>query len=63
MFRAVFRHGPGCVAVAGPVIATMIDERRYRHRDVRDWFRYDVVRIWEQPVEEVLASASASWSD
>jgi predicted transposase YdaD len=31
-------------------------ERRYRNGDVYDWFRYDVVRIWLQPVEEVLAS-------
>ena len=31
-------------------------ERRYRNGDVYDWFRYDVVRIWEQPVEEVLAA-------
>jgi predicted transposase YdaD len=31
-------------------------ERRYRNGDVYDWFRYDVVRIWQQPVEEVLAS-------
>src|SRR5271156_1988527 len=31
-------------------------ERRYRNGDVYNWFRYDVVRIWEQPVEEVLAS-------
>jgi hypothetical protein len=31
-------------------------ERRYRNGDVYDWFRYDVVRIWQQPVEEVLRS-------
>ena len=28
-----------------------IHERRYRNGDVYDWFRYDVLRIWEQPVE------------
>ena len=33
-----------------------IHERRYRNGDVYDWFRYDIVRIWEQPVEEVLAA-------
>jgi predicted transposase YdaD len=33
-----------------------IYERRYRNGDVYDWFRYDVVRIWEQPVEEILAA-------
>jgi predicted transposase YdaD len=33
-----------------------IHERRYRNGDVYDWFRYDVLRIWEQPVEEILAA-------
>jgi predicted transposase YdaD len=42
-------------AADGPdVIGTY--ERRYRNGDVYDWFRYDVMRIWHQPVEEVLAS-------
>jgi hypothetical protein len=30
-------------------------ERRYRRGDVYDWFRYDVIRIWLQPVEKMLA--------
>ena len=33
-----------------------IHERRYRNGDVYDWFRYDVLRIWEQPVEEIFAA-------
>ena len=33
-----------------------IHERRYRNGDVYGWFRYDVLRIWEQPVEEILAA-------
>ncbi len=33
-----------------------IHQRRYRNGDVYDWFRYDVLRIWEQPVEAVLAA-------
>jgi predicted transposase YdaD len=33
-----------------------IYERRYRSGDVYRWFRYDVLRIWEQPVEEILAA-------
>jgi hypothetical protein len=28
----------------------------YRNGDVYDWFRYNLVRIWEQPVEDVLAA-------
>jgi predicted transposase YdaD len=31
-------------------------ERRDRNGDVYDWFRYHVVRIWEQPLAEVLAA-------
>ena len=27
-----------------------IYERRYRQGAVYDWFRYDIVRIWQQPV-------------
>jgi predicted transposase YdaD len=42
-------------AAAGPDVKG-IYERRYRNGDVYDWFRYDVVRIWEQPVEEILAA-------
>jgi predicted transposase YdaD len=26
------------------------------HGDVYDWFRYDIVRVWQQPVDEVLAA-------
>ncbi len=33
-----------------------IHERRYRNGDVYDWFRYDVLRIWEEPVEEIFAA-------
>jgi predicted transposase YdaD len=33
-----------------------IHERRYRNGDVYNWFRYDVLRIWEQPVEKILAA-------
>ena len=31
-------------------------EIRDRHGDVYDWFRYDIVRVWQQPVDEVLAA-------
>jgi predicted transposase YdaD len=31
-------------------------EKRNRHGDVYDWFRYNVVRIWQRPVAEVLAA-------
>ena len=34
-------------------------ERRYRNGDVYDCFRYDVVRVWEQPVAEMLAAGLA----
>ena len=33
-----------------------IHERRYRNGDVYDWLRYDVLRIWEEPVEEIFAA-------
>ena len=36
-----------------------IHERRYRNGDVYGWFRYDIVRVWEQPVADVLASGLA----
>jgi hypothetical protein len=35
---------------------TGIYERRYRNGDVYDSFLYNVVKIWEQSVEEVLAA-------
>ncbi len=31
-------------------------ERRYRNGDVYTMFRYDVLRIWGQPVEDILAA-------
>ena len=31
-------------------------ELRDRHEEVYDWFRYSIVRIWEQPVEDVLSA-------
>jgi hypothetical protein len=33
-----------------------IHEKRSRNGDVYGWFRYDIVRIWQHPVAEVLAS-------
>ena len=30
-------------------------EQKDRRGDVYDWFRYNVVRVWERPVEEILA--------
>jgi predicted transposase YdaD len=39
----------------GPEL-TGTHELRDRHGDVYDWFRYDVVRVWQQPVDEVLAA-------
>jgi predicted transposase YdaD len=42
-------------AADGPDV-TGIYEKRYRNGDVYDWFQYNLVRIWEQPVEEVLAA-------
>ena len=29
-------------------------EQRYDNGEIYDWFRYDVVRVWRQPVEAVL---------
>jgi predicted transposase YdaD len=31
-------------------------EQKYRNAEVYDWFRYDVVRVWQQPVDLLLAS-------
>lgn len=39
----------------GPEL-TGIHEMRYPGGDVYDRFRYDVVRLWEQPVEPILAA-------
>jgi hypothetical protein len=41
--------------VDGPEL-TGIFEQKDRHGDVYDIFRYNVVRVWEQPVEEILAA-------
>jgi hypothetical protein len=42
-------------AADGPELSGTF-EKRDRRGDVYDWFRYDVVRIWEQRVEDVLAA-------
>ncbi len=34
-------------------------EKRYRNGDVYDCFRYDIVRVWERPVEEILTAGLA----
>ena len=39
----------------GPEL-TGTHEIRDRQGDVYDWFRYDIVRVWQQPVDEVLAA-------
>ena len=31
-------------------------EQRHPDGQIYDWFRYNVVRVWEQPVEQVLAA-------
>jgi hypothetical protein len=42
-------------AADGPEL-TGTFEKRNRQGDVYDWFRYNVVRIWQRPVAEVLAA-------
>jgi len=42
-------------AADGPDV-TGVYERRYRNGDVYDSFRYDVLRIWQRPVKEVLTA-------
>src|SRR5262245_48596063 len=42
-------------AADGPEL-TGIQEMRYPGGEVYDWFRYDVVKVWEQPVEKILAA-------
>ncbi len=42
-------------AADGPEL-TGKHERRYRNGDVYNVFHYDVLRIWEQPVDEILAA-------
>jgi predicted transposase YdaD len=45
-------------AADGPDL-TRTYEMRYRDGDVYDWFRYDVVKVWEQPIAEMLAAGLA----
>jgi hypothetical protein len=42
-------------AAFGPEL-TGYQELRYPGGEIYDWFRYDVVKVWEQPVEQVLAA-------
>jgi len=42
-------------AADGPEL-TGVFEQKYRNGQVYDWFRYDVVRVWKQPVDLLLAS-------
>ncbi len=42
-------------AADGPELTGVL-EKKYRNGQVYDWFRYDVVRVWEQPVDLLLAS-------
>ena len=42
-------------AADGPDL-TGVYEQADRQGAVYDWFRYNVVRIWERPVEEILAA-------
>jgi predicted transposase YdaD len=39
----------------GPELSGTL-EFRNRHGEVYDWFGYDIVRVWQQPVDEVLAA-------
>ncbi len=39
----------------GPEL-TGTQEMRYPTGEIYDWFRYDVVKLWEQPVEPILAA-------
>ncbi len=41
--------------VDGPEL-TGVFEQQDRHGDIYDTFRYNVVRVWQQPVEEVLVA-------
>jgi len=42
-------------AADGPELTGVL-EKKWRNGQVYDWFRYDVVRVWEQPVDLLLAS-------
>ena len=41
-------------AADGPELTGVL-EQKYRNGEVYDWFRYHVVRVWEQPVDLLLA--------
>ncbi len=45
-------------AADGPDL-TGVQELRYPDGEIYDWFRYDVLKVWEQPVERVLAAGLA----
>ena len=45
-------------AADGPELTGVL-EKKWRDGQVYDWFRYDVVRVWEQPVDLLLASGLA----
>ena len=42
-------------AADGPELTGVL-EQKWRNGEVYDWFRYDVVRVWQQPVDLLLAS-------
>jgi predicted transposase YdaD len=42
-------------AASGPDL-TGLQEMRYPDGQIHDWFRYDVVKVWEQPVEKILTA-------
>jgi predicted transposase YdaD len=42
-------------AADGPELSGLL-EQRLPEGDVYDWFRYNIVRVWQLPVEEILAS-------
>jgi hypothetical protein len=42
-------------AAFGPEL-TGYQELRYPSGEIYDWFRYDVLKVWEQPVEPILAA-------
>jgi predicted transposase YdaD len=42
-------------AADGPDLTGYL-EQRHPDGEIYDWFRYDVVRVWQQPVEKILAA-------
>ena len=42
-------------AADGPELSGLL-EQRLPKGDVYDWFRYDIVRVWQTPVEEIFAA-------